>query len=61
MINETLNMYGGEVTDAQHSVISEAYLLGLFEDTNLCAIHAKRVNSITKDIQFACRICGERA
>ena len=23
---------------------SEAYLVGLFEDTNLCAIHAKRVN-----------------
>ena len=22
---------------------SEAYLVGLFEDTNLCAIHAKRV------------------
>uniref|UniRef100_A0A8C7JHF0 Core Histone H2A/H2B/H3 domain-containing protein n=1 Tax=Oncorhynchus kisutch TaxID=8019 RepID=A0A8C7JHF0_ONCKI len=24
---------------------SEAYLVGLFEDTNLCAIHAKRVTS----------------
>jgi len=23
--------------------VSEAYLVGLFEDTNLCAIHAKRV------------------
>ncbi|XP_055879400.1 uncharacterized protein LOC106064839 [Biomphalaria glabrata] len=26
---------------------SEAYLVGLFEDTNLCAIHAKRLNEST--------------
>merc|ERR1712182_105029 len=30
---------------------SEAYLVGLFEDTNLCAIHAKRVTIMPKDIQ----------
>ncbi len=29
---------------------SEAYLVGLFEDTNLCAIHARRVTIMTKDI-----------
>uniref|UniRef100_H0XV82 Core Histone H2A/H2B/H3 domain-containing protein n=1 Tax=Otolemur garnettii TaxID=30611 RepID=H0XV82_OTOGA len=29
---------------------SEAYLVGLFEDTNLCAIHAKRVTIMPKDI-----------
>ncbi|KAK9878274.1 hypothetical protein WA026_021290 [Henosepilachna vigintioctopunctata] len=28
---------------------SEAYLVGLFEDTNLCAIHAKRVTIMPKD------------
>ncbi|XP_017201065.1 histone H3-like, partial [Oryctolagus cuniculus] len=40
---------------------SEAHLLGLFEDTNLCAIHAKRVGITHKDIQLARRIRGEWA
>ena len=40
---------------------SEAYLVGLFEDTNLCAIHAKRVTIFPKDIQLARRIRGERS
>merc|ERR1712119_52418 len=40
---------------------SEAYLVGLFEDTNLCAIHSKRVTIMPKDIQLARRIRGERA
>ncbi|KAH0512313.1 histone H3.3 [Microtus ochrogaster] len=35
---------------------SEAYLVGLFENTNLCAIHAKRVTIMQKDIQLARRI-----
>lgn len=39
---------------------AEAYLVGLFEDTNLCAIHAKRVTIMPKDIQLARRIRGER-
>lgn len=38
----------------------EAYLVGLFEDTNLCAIHAKRVTIMPKDMQLARRIRGER-
>merc|ERR1712127_479558 len=29
---------------------SEAYMVGLFEDTNLCAIHAKRVTIMPKDM-----------
>ena len=32
---------------------SEAYLVGLYEDTNLCAIHAKRVTTMTKDLQLS--------
>ena len=40
---------------------AEAYLVGLLEDTNLCAIHAKRVTIMPKDIQLARRIQGERA
>jgi histone H3 len=39
---------------------SEAYLVGLFEDTNLCAIHANRVTIFPGDIQLARRIRGER-
>jgi histone H3 len=38
---------------------SEAYLVGLFEDANLCAIHGKRVTVMLKDIQLARRIRGE--
>nr|CAB3499641.1 unnamed protein product [Digitaria exilis] len=34
---------------------AEAYLVGLFEDTNLCAVHAKRVTIMSKDIQLAAR------
>ena len=47
------------VCDSQEA--SEAYLVALFEDTNLCAIHAKRVTIMPKDIQLARRIRGERA
>ncbi|XP_058980835.1 histone H3-like [Musca domestica] len=40
---------------------SEAYLVGLFEDTYLCAIYAKRVTIMSKDIQLVRRTRGERA
>ena len=39
---------------------AEAYLVSLFEDTNLCAIHAKRVTIMSKDLQLAKRIRGDR-
>jgi histone H3/H4 len=39
----------------------EAYLVSLFEDTNYCAIHAKRVTIQSKDIQLARRLRGERS
>ena len=39
---------------------AEAYLIGLFEDANLCALHAKRVTVMDRDIQLARRIRGER-
>jgi len=38
---------------------AEAYLVGLFEDTNLCAIHAKRVTITKRDMDLARRIRGE--
>ena len=39
---------------------SEAFLVGMFEDTNLCAIHAGRVTIMPKDMRLARRIRGER-
>ena len=39
---------------------TEAYLVGLFEDTNVCAIHAKRVTIFPKDMQLARRLRGEQ-
>lgn len=38
---------------------SEAYLVGLFEDANLCAIHANRVTIMKKDMELARRIRGD--
>jgi len=39
---------------------AEAYLVGLFNDTNKCALHAKRVTIMPKDMQLALRIRGEK-
>ena len=38
----------------------EAYLVKLFDDGNLCAIHARRVTIMPQDILLARRIRGER-
>ena len=40
--------------------ITEAYLVGLFQDANLCAVHAKRSTLFCKDIRLAQRIRKER-
>lgn len=40
---------------------AESYMVGLFGDTALCAIHAGRVTVFKKDMQLARRIRGERA
>lgn len=37
---------------------AEAELVQLFEDANLCAIHAKRVTVMVRDIQLVRRIHG---
>merc|ERR1719263_1721354 len=38
---------------------AEAYLTGVFEDANLCAIHAKRMTLMKKDMDLARRIRGD--
>jgi len=54
-----LRFQGSAVLALQEA--SEAYLVGLFEDTNLCCIHAKRVTIMPKDVQLARRLRGERS
>jgi histone H3 len=65
LVREIANDFKTDLRFQSHAVLalqqaSEAYLVGLFEDTNLCAIHAKRVTILPKDIQLARRIRGER-
>ncbi|GAA5941404.1 hypothetical protein JCM3775_004918 [Rhodotorula graminis] len=38
---------------------TEAYLVHLFEDSNLCALHAKRVTIMQRDMQLVRRIRGD--
>jgi histone H3/H4 len=65
LVREIAHNYKGDIRfqssalgALQESV--EAYLVSLFEDTNLCAIHAKRVTIQSKDINLARRLRGER-
>ena len=67
LVREVLQIVTGTTTFRLQSVAvlamqeaSEAYLVGIFDDTNLCAIHAKRVTIMPKDIHLARRIRGER-
>lgn len=54
-----LRFQGSAISALQEA--SEAYLVGLYEDTNLCSIHAKRVTIMPKDIHLARRLRGGRA
>ena len=54
-----LNFASGAILALQEA--AEAYLVGLFEDTNLCAIQAKHITIMPKDIQLARCIHGERS
>ncbi len=39
---------------------SEAYLVSLFEDSMLCALHSKRITIFPRDLQLSRRLRGER-
>ena len=39
---------------------AEAYIFRLFEDTKLCAIHAKRVTIMPRDMKLVSRLRGEK-
>lgn len=38
---------------------TESYIVGVFDDMNLCAIHARRVTIMPRDLQLALRIRRE--
>ncbi|GAX86066.1 hypothetical protein CEUSTIGMA_g13480.t1 [Chlamydomonas eustigma] len=66
LVREIGDIYKSDIRWCSSAVLAlqeaaEAYLVGLFEDTNLCAIHAKRVTICPRDIQLARRIRGERS
>jgi histone H3 len=52
------NWQGSAILALQEA--AEAHLVALFEDSNLCAIHGKRVTIMPKDIQLARRIRGNQ-
>lgn len=55
-INPDLRFQGTAYGALQEA--NEAYQVGLFEDNNLCAIHAKQVTIMPKGIQLAHHIRG---
>ncbi len=57
-MHEDVRFASGAIAALQEA--AEAYLVGLFEDTNLCAIHGKRVTIMAKDMHLTRRIRGER-
>ena len=66
LVREIANDFKNDLRFQSSAVLAlqeaaEAYMVGLFEDTNLCAIHAKRVTIMPKDMQLARRIRGERS
>eukprot|EP00826_Nyctotherus_ovalis_P036551 TRINITY_DN3251_c0_g1_i5.p2 TRINITY_DN3251_c0_g1~~TRINITY_DN3251_c0_g1_i5.p2 ORF type:complete len:137 (-),score=31.53 TRINITY_DN3251_c0_g1_i5:213-623(-) len=54
-----LRFQSGTVAALQEA--AEAYVVGLFEDANLCAVHTRRVTVMPKDVQLARKIRGECA
>ena len=55
LVREIALSYNSELRFQAHGLLAlqeacEAYLVGLFEDTNLCCIHAKRVTIMSKDM-----------
>ena len=66
LVREIASDFATDLRFQSHAVLAlqeaaEAYLVGLFQDTNLLAIHARRVTIKPKDMQLARRIRGERA
>jgi histone H3 len=66
LVQEVAQDFKADLRYGKHAILAlqeagEAYLVGLMDDGNLCAIHSKRVTIMPKDIQLARRLRGERA
>lgn len=65
LVRELAQEYKSDLRFQSSSILAlqeaaESYLVGLFEDANMCTVHGKRVTVMPKDIQLARRIRGER-
>lgn len=65
LVREVAREYKNDLRFQSQAVLAlqesaEAYLVGLYEDSNCCAIHAKRVTVMPKDMLLAKRIRGEK-
>jgi len=65
LIREIAQMFKSDLRFNSNALLalqdaSEAYLVRLFEDANLCAIHAKRVTIFPKDMDLVRKIRGEK-
>ena len=63
LVRDVANGFHGELKFHMSALLAlqeaaESYLHGIFEDANLCAIHANRVTVMKKDIDLAKRIRG---
>ncbi|XP_068650989.1 uncharacterized protein [Aristolochia californica] len=58
-ISQTVTRWTAEALLALQEA-AEAHLINLFEDSMLCAIHAKRVTLMRKDFELARRLGGTR-
>ena len=66
LVREIVADMGGEFRFQSTAILAmqeaaESYLVSLFEDANLCAIHSKRVTIMPRDMELARRIRRERA
>jgi len=57
-LNDELRLQSTAILALQEA--AEAFLVGLFEDTNLCALHAGRVTITPKDMKLATRLRGDK-
>jgi len=65
LVRETAQELKTNVRFQSHAILAlqeatESYLVGLFLESNQCALHARRVTLLPRDMQLARRIRGER-
>ena len=63
LVREIAQDYNNEIRFQSLAILAiqeaaEDFIVSLFQDTNLCAVHAKRVTIMSKDLQLARRIRG---